>query len=905
MSSRPRAHEPSVDASRGQGIQAGDVGTQHNTWIAHQHVHAASHEVSWPVQVGRPPLLAEAFQPRLTLWRKIQSGLDAGPTVLRQTFAGDGGIGKSQLAAAVFAAAREVGIDLLVWVNAATREAIEATYALARESVTPAPGSFAEDAGQQSDAFLAWLATTDRSWLVVLDDVGDPADMVGLWPTGSRGRVLVTTRRRDAAVTGPTQTLVNVGVFEPQESLTYLREKLEAAQRDGRVPAGTLDGAQVLADELGHLPLALAQAAAVVLDDGITCGRYRALFADRSRHLAELFPDTSPADEYSRTVGTTWSLAIDRADSLHPPRAARRALLLGAVVDPNGTPDTLWTTEAARAYLGAAGPGAAQLISEQDAWRSLRNLHRLSLVTHEPGAGPRAVRIHALVQRTATDHLADSAYASLVRTAADALLQAWPDIENDPGLGLVLRQNADALSGRHPVALWQPQAHYVLFRAGLSAGEAGLADQARAYFDRLHTECLRVLGPDHPSTLAVRHNLASWRGQTGDAAGAAQAYAEVLTDRLRVLGPNHPDTLATRANLARWRGAAGDTAGAAQAFAHLLTDQLRVLGPDHPDTLAARHELAHWRGEAGDTAGAAQAFAHLLTDQLRVLGPDHPYTLATQANLARWRGEAGDPAGAVEASAALLTDRLRVLGPDHPNTLGTRHELAHWRGEAGDPARAAEEFAVLLTDRLRVLGPDHPHTLATRAHLARWRGESGQAAAAARALQELVADRLRILGPDHPDTLIARSELFRWRGEAGEAAAAAEAFAALLSDRLRVLGPDHPDTLSARHKLAYWRGETGDTASAAHDFAALLTDRLRVLGPDHPHTLVTRAHLAHWRGQDGEASWAAQALATLLADQQRILSPDHPDILITTRNLAYWRRQICNLPNSGNAAGFS
>ncbi|WP_461123923.1 tetratricopeptide repeat protein [Saccharothrix stipae] len=55
-----------------------------------------------------------------------------------------------------------------------------------------------------------------------------------------------------------------------------------------------------------------------------------------------------------------------------------------------------------------------------------------------------------------------------------------------------------------------------------------------------------------------------------------------------------------RSNLARWRGEAGDPAGAAEAFAELLADRLRVGGPDHPDTLAARNNLAYWRKQAVD-----------------------------------------------------------------------------------------------------------------------------------------------------------------------------------------------------------------------------------------------------------------------------------------------------------------
>ena len=67
------------------------------------------------------------------------------------------------------------------------------------------------------------------------------------------------------------------------------------------------------------------------------------------------------------------------------------------------------------------------------------------------------------------------------------------------------------------------------------------------------TDFLRVLGPDHPDTLGARFNLAYWRGEAGDAAGAATAFKEMLTDFLRVLGPDHRYTLAAEGNLARWR----------------------------------------------------------------------------------------------------------------------------------------------------------------------------------------------------------------------------------------------------------------------------------------------------------------------------------------------------------------
>lgn len=69
----------------------------------------------------------------------------------------------------------------------------------------------------------------------------------------------------------------------------------------------------------------------------------------------------------------------------------------------------------------------------------------------------------------------------------------------------------------------------------------------------------------------------------------------LLHDHLRARGPDHPDTLATRNNLAHFRGEAGDPAGAVAELEALLHDRLPVQGPDHPHTLDTRNSLARWR----------------------------------------------------------------------------------------------------------------------------------------------------------------------------------------------------------------------------------------------------------------------------------------------------------------------
>jgi hypothetical protein len=68
--------------------------------------------------------------------------------------------------------------------------------------------------------------------------------------------------------------VVDVGVFSAGESLQYLTEKLEAGVLKSELVRADLEA---LASDLGHLPLALTQAAAVIIDEGFTRAEYRRL----------------------------------------------------------------------------------------------------------------------------------------------------------------------------------------------------------------------------------------------------------------------------------------------------------------------------------------------------------------------------------------------------------------------------------------------------------------------------------------------------------------------------------------------------------------------------------------------------------------------------------------------------
>lgn len=861
-----------IDARHSRAIQVGDGNVQ-NVYMA-----APRTPVSLPHRVGTIPPLADCYQARVATSQLAAMAASGGTTVVRQILSGLGGVGKTQLAAAHAEQAwRRDEVDLLVWVSASSRQAVLDRYA---EAVTDVTGIDDQDVDRAAGRFVSWLATTDKRWLLILDDLVQPDDLRGLWPPDApNGSTVVTTRRRDHSISRRGH-VVDLDVFTLEESHAYLEAKLV----DHAHLADDLNG---LVEDLGHLPLALAQAVTYMLDRDRPASWYRTRFADTRRRLERLVPEPgSLPDDHQATLAATWTLSVELADQLNPVGLSRPLLTLASLLDPAGIPESVLTTAAACDFLrGNRTIGDGTDVEPDDAHDGLRCLYRLSLLDF--GSGAAGIRVHAMVQRATRDETSHDVLAVAAEAAADALMQAWPEVEVDTGLGQALRANTAALVGTTPVPLCTAATgcHPVLFRAGGSLGESGSVREANTYFRDLAGKCARGLGPDHVDTLSARASQASWLGKSGDFVGAVAAFTDLLADRTRVLGMDHPDTLTTRASLASYLGRSGDVAGAVAAFEELLADQLKVLCPDDPATLTTRARLASWRGRSGDVSGAAQVFEELLADWLRVRGPDHPDTLSTRASLATWRGRNGEIT-ATTALMELLTDELRVYGPDHPDTLATRASLAGYLSRSGDYDAAVAAFQELLADRLRILGPNHPDTLATRHGLANARGRRGDAATATVAFEELLNDQIRVLGPMHPAVLRTRAAGAYWQGQSGNRARAVEAAADVLVQQLRLLGAGHPDTLATRDLLASWRGKPSRAKGLGAALETLLAAQLETLGPDHPETLTTRAAHASWQGRIGDHPGAAMAMRGVLADRLRVLGPDHVEVLRTRARFA-------------------
>src|SRR5262249_47464469 len=154
---------------------------------------------------------------------------------------------------------------------------------------------------------------TNRRWLIVLDDLASPADLADLWPPHTPvGSTIVTTRRRDAALHGHGRRVLEIDLFTAEQASDYLDAKLAAH-------TGLADDIIALSIDPGRIPVALAQAAAYMLDRHMPCSRYRTALADQRRLLVDIVPEPDALpDGHRATLAATWSLSFELANQTRP-----------------------------------------------------------------------------------------------------------------------------------------------------------------------------------------------------------------------------------------------------------------------------------------------------------------------------------------------------------------------------------------------------------------------------------------------------------------------------------------------------------------------------------------------------------------------------------------------------------
>jgi hypothetical protein len=657
------------------------------------------------------------------------TALDDASTVPGEALAhvlhGLGGIGKSTLAARWASRHSESNPDAPAWwIRADSRSAIDT--GLADLAIALQPSLFTLLPQEQlAEWALRWLAS-HTGWLLVLDDVSNPDDVTPLLSRATSGRFLITSRQstgwRGIAKPVPLDVLPDADAVE----LFALRHREDP------------DAAE-LCEELGHLPLAIAQVAAYCEQSGCTAREYLEDLADLP---AEMYAAKDENRDHEHTVARVWHVTLDRlADD---PLTARILLTL-AWYAPDGIPRTLLGGLGSRpAVRGALGRLAAHSMVTLSADGDTVSVHRL-------------VQAVSRTKDTADRHRSPTAVEDACTAATEALGRAVPDDVDDPSVWSVMRAllpHVEELARHTREQDDSAVMARLLTRTGdyMLGASVGLIPRALALLQRAEAGCVRLYGPDSEETLDVRVQLTHAQRMSLDIEQAAEIAERTLADCLRVLGTEHPLTFSAQLSAYKLVSLAGDAPRALTLAREALAGRVRVFGEDDHRTFAARGSVVMALAEAGDPAGAQDLASELLDDCVRALGEEHPQTLATKSTVMMLAQQASLPLPSMAAvfkffNAAVIGEGVVTAARDVVQEVSLFGPMTLARPTEEDVAAAERNLETCL----RVLGEDHADTFSARMTLLSVYAATQDERYVERGVRHMV-EALTSLGEDHPIT---------------------------------------------------------------------------------------------------------------------------------------------------------
>lgn len=235
---------------------------------------ASKVSVQKPLIFGRRPYVVESYYIEREEQVRLRNLINEDPR-LRVVLVGMRGCGKSQLASDLAQWCEKQKWHLVAWINATSKEQVQSgLIELADRLGIETQDRNEESIIEQCFSHLESGEPSDR--LIVFDNVEDINHLTKLVPRGDGLRVVVTTTN-EHGWKNQSWDSIKVAVFSREDSIKCLLQITDSEDREA---------ADAVAQKLGDLPLAIAQAGATACAEGFTLNEYLTCLDDYSSRAA-------------------------------------------------------------------------------------------------------------------------------------------------------------------------------------------------------------------------------------------------------------------------------------------------------------------------------------------------------------------------------------------------------------------------------------------------------------------------------------------------------------------------------------------------------------------------------------------------------------------------------------------
>ena len=673
------------------------------------------------------------------------------------------------------------------------------------------------------EAALGWLENLEQEWLLLFDGADDVAACSGLWPPGTQGNIIYTSRNHMLQSLPSNQTC-KVDQMDPEEARDLLLLSARLGCSDTHRAA-----AAAITEKLGYLALAIDQAGAYILSGTCSIWDFLEIFKKKASSL--LSNDAyNGASSYNRAVYATWELSYsaishmsstDRCSVYEKDGAAMALKLLnifgflhndnitheifriaaenpdkmfsfGPRVDPDGTFDQ-----------GTDLPLELLKLDDNKQWdahgfrKGVSILKRFSLVDEDELCN--TISMHSLVHTWARHRLSDE-------DCRRSMLQARSLLAASCARGFTKEVGSHVrnLLSHHAAIQDQRLVRIADFKVMEKATFAwllyvnGRYKEQQRYLEHVLTKMQDRLGVRWPMTIRTANSLAICYANQSRFRAATNLAEHVVLRSREVFGGEHNFTLATSVFLGRLYEFLGLHSKARDILEQTVETTKQAFGVNHPQTLESMRELSELYI---DPERAVEMLQEILSNYQKVYGTHHHKTVICATTLASYYENLGRYDDAEPLILSAIEELVNTVGKSHPTTLSRYPILAaiYCGQRRNEEAEALLRFALKSCEE--TIGENHGTTLRSKSVLAWVYHRQGLYYEAIELLVPTQKLYENLYGADHPYAQHCKVSLARANLRLGHVDVAEDLLRSALQCYKNSVGQQHSFTQSCKNLL--------------------------------------------------------------------------------------------------------